>query len=349
MRKYYLDNLRTIMILLLFPVHTFMIWNNFGSKFYIWSGENEILSSLIVFVNPWFMAVLFVIAGMCAKYSLEKRRTKKFLKERFTKLFVPFVFGTVLLIPIQTLYARKYFFGYNGSVLENYKYFFTNFTDLSGYDGCFTPGHLWFILYLFVISVLSLIVIKYVNFERVFSKFEKINIFEIILLFIPVWLLYYVGNFGGYSLGKYFVLYLIGYYIFSNEKIIDKIIENKKVIISLFLIFETILVILYYNFCYYGDFLVNFVGWLGCLVCLAIGKSYYNYETKFTKYFKNNSFFIYILHQPILVILSYCILCVVDNLLLQVIIIILGSFIITVVCCEMLMRSSYISSNFLKN
>ncbi len=40
MRKHYLDNLRTIMILL-FPVHTFMIWNNYGEKFYVWGGENK--------------------------------------------------------------------------------------------------------------------------------------------------------------------------------------------------------------------------------------------------------------------------------------------------------------------
>ena len=35
-RKHYIDNLRNLAILLLFPVHTFMIWNNFGSRFYIW-------------------------------------------------------------------------------------------------------------------------------------------------------------------------------------------------------------------------------------------------------------------------------------------------------------------------
>lgn len=41
MRKHYLDNIRTIVILLLFPYHTFMIWNNFGTKFYIWGGNNK--------------------------------------------------------------------------------------------------------------------------------------------------------------------------------------------------------------------------------------------------------------------------------------------------------------------
>ena len=66
MRKYYLDNLRSFTILLLFPVHTFMIWNDFGLKFYVWGGDNRIISTLIVLINPWFMPLLFVIAGVSA-------------------------------------------------------------------------------------------------------------------------------------------------------------------------------------------------------------------------------------------------------------------------------------------
>ena len=72
MRKNYIDNLRNYAILLLFPVHTFMIWNNFGSRFYVWMGENRLLSTLIVLVNPWFMPLLFVLAGMSARYALER-------------------------------------------------------------------------------------------------------------------------------------------------------------------------------------------------------------------------------------------------------------------------------------
>ena len=80
-RKHYIDNLRNLTILLLFPVHTFMIWNNFGSRFYIWQGESKILSTLIVLVNPWFMPILFVLAGMSARYALQKRTTKEFIMQ----------------------------------------------------------------------------------------------------------------------------------------------------------------------------------------------------------------------------------------------------------------------------
>lgn len=160
MRKHYLDNIRSIIILLLFPYHTFMVWNNYGTKFYIWGGDNNVLSSLIVLVGSWFMPVLFVIAGMSTRYSLEKRNSKEFIEERIRKIFIPFITSLILFIPFQTLYARKFFFDYDGRIIDNFKYFFTNFSDLNGYDGMFTFGHLWFLLYLFLITLIILPVIK---------------------------------------------------------------------------------------------------------------------------------------------------------------------------------------------
>jgi len=338
MRKYYLDNLRTIMILLLFPVHTFMIWNNYGTRFYVWGGENKLLSSLIVLVNPWFMSLLFVIAGMAARYSLKKRGVRGFIKNRFQKLLIPFVSGILFLIPIQTLYARKFFFNYKGSILENYQYFFTNITDFSGYDGCFTPGHLWFILFLLLISLISLIIIQRVSFKKLSSKFENINLLGILLLFIPASLMYYLGNFGGFSLGKYFILYLLGYYGFSDDQFIDKIMANKKIIFMLFAVFQTILVVTYYNFSYYGDFFVNFVGWLGVLSCIIIGKLFLNKENMVTNYFRKASFPIYILHQTILVVLGFYSLTMLSNILIQVLVILLGSFVFTILVYEIIRR-----------
>lgn len=346
MRKYYLDNLRTLMILLLFPVHTFMIWNDYGTKFYVWGGESKLLSALITLVNPWFMSILFVIAGMCANYSLRKRSIKGFVKERFSKLMLPFISGMILLIPFQTLYARKFFFGYNGSLFDNFKYFFTNFTDLSGYDGCFTPGHLWFILFLFFISILSLVVIKLLPYEKIRSKTEKMNIAIIILLFVPVWLFYYIGNFGGFSLGKDFMLYLLGYYVLSNDLIIQKIVKWKRPIVMSFCILQAGLSIAYYQFSYYGDLGVNIVGWLGVLSFLIIGNEYFNKTTKITDYLSKASFPVYIFHQTILVILGYFLLLSVDDMVMQVLIIMAGSFLLTFLCYEIIRRIPYLRKLF---
>lgn len=343
MRKHYLDNIRTLIILLLFPYHTFMIWNNFGTKFYIWGGNNNIVSSLIVLVGPWLMPVLFVVAGMSARYSLEKRKRKDFIKERIQKILVPFIGGLILLVPFQTLYARKFFFNYNGRMIDHFKYFFTHFSDLNGYDGMFTLGHLWFLLYLFVIALITLLVIKKVPFNKVKDKINKINLFEIILLFIPIFTVYPIGNFGGQSIGKYTLLYLLGYYLFSDE-FIEKILNYKKIVLSLFSISELILVVLYFKYGYYEDFFVNFVGWIGVLSCLILGKLFLNRETSITKYFKKASFPIYILHQTILVIIGYYTLTMTGNIIIQIGTIIFGSFIVTIITYEFISRIPMIKS-----
>lgn len=183
-RKHYIDNLRNLTILLLFPVHTFMIWNDFGSRFYIWQGENKLLSTLIVLVNPWFMPILFVLAGMSARYALEKRTNKEFVMQRVRKLFIPFISGMIFLVPFQTLYARKFFNNYEGSLLDNWKYFFTHLTDFSGYDGAFTPGHLWFILFLFFISMIALILFCLVPYEKTAVSVEKIPVLGVLVLLV---------------------------------------------------------------------------------------------------------------------------------------------------------------------
>ncbi len=334
MRKHYLDNIRTIVILLLFPYHTFMIWNNFGTKFYIWGGNNNALSSLIVLVSSWIMPVLFVIAGMSARYSLEKRTIKEFVKERIKKILIPFISGLILLIPFQTLYARKFFFGYNGGIINNFKYFFTHFSDLNGYDGMFTFGHLWFLLYLFIISLITLFLIKKLPFSKIK---RKVNIFAIILLFIPIFIVYHIGNFGGQSIGKYTLLYIIGYYLFSDE-FIKKIVSYKPIILSLFFISQFILVILYFKYGFYGDLFVNFVGWLGVLSFIIIGNLFFDKENEITKYLKKSSFPIYILHQTILVIVGYYTLMMINNIFLQLFMIIFGSFIITILVYEIISK-----------
>ena len=329
-RRHYIDNLRNLTILLLFPVHTFMIWNDFGSCFYIWQGENKILSTLIVLVNPWFMPILFALAGMSARYALVKRTNKEFVIQRVNKLLIPFIFGLMFFVPLQTWYARKFFDNYVGGLLDNWKYFFTHFTDFSGYDGAFTPGHLWFILFLFFISITALILFSLVPYEKVAASVEKMPLFGVVLLFIPIWLMYYLGNFGGFSIGKSLALFLIGYYVLSNDLILEKLVRNIKWLLPVCLIGTIMSVAMYYKFSFYGDLWVNFIGWISILVLLVEGKSFLNRRTSFTKYFNRASYPIYILHLPILVVLAYYVVQISDVLLVQVFCICIGSFLLTV-------------------
>lgn len=134
-RKYYIDNLRYFCILLLVPFHSGMAWNSWGEGNYIYFHANRGLSTFVTMVSPWYMSLLFVIAGISAKYSLQKRSYGKFIKNRNLKLLLPFITGMMTVVQLMTYYADVFHNGYDQGVLSHYKVFFTKYTTLTGYDG----------------------------------------------------------------------------------------------------------------------------------------------------------------------------------------------------------------------
>ena len=155
MRKHYIDNLRWIVILLLIPYHAAQAFNTWGELNYIVLYPDKVISSLIVFMSPFYMPLMFALAGMSTCYALKKRTYGQFLTERVKRLLIPFVFGTLFFCPILAYIGDRTNMGYNGGFFEHYKIFFTRWTDLSGFDGGFDVGQFWFLYFLFVISLVS--------------------------------------------------------------------------------------------------------------------------------------------------------------------------------------------------
>jgi len=339
MRKYFLDNLRWIIILILFPFHTFRIYS--FENFYIHGPSIAILSDFIVFVAPWFMPLLFVIAGISTFYSLKKRTSKEYLKERMFRLFIPFVFGLVFLVPIQTFFAEKFHLGFTGSYFSQLITFFTKFGDLAGYTGGFTPGHLWFILYLFIISLIALPVIILYKNSSIKLNFDKINIIKIIPLFLVFWIMSGILDIGGESLGAYFVLFMIGYLILVNDNVQKNLEKYKWYLVSIFLISSIISLFVYP---YWNDGILHslfraFLAWMGILSLIGLGKKYLNFHNKWTEYLTKASYPIYIFHQTWIVVVAYYTFLLTSSLILQIVVILFGSFILTIISYEIVKRT----------
>ena len=63
-----------------------------------------------------------------------------YLKERVTKLLVPFLAGLVLICPVIAYYALKFHTGYTGSFAGAFVHFFSSIhtiQDLNGISGRF--------------------------------------------------------------------------------------------------------------------------------------------------------------------------------------------------------------------
>jgi len=346
LRKHYIDNIRWISILLLFIYHTSMIWNNFGEKFYIWGGDNNLLSGFILLLYPVYMPLLFTISGISSRFALQKRTYTEYTKERILRLFVPLISGILLIIPAQTYYAEKFHNAYTGGYFQQYRLFFTKITDLSGYQGGFTPGHLWFILYLFVISLIALLIISLIKRNKFKIEIDKMSLTKVIAFFIAVCFSIPILEIGGKSVGKYLMLFLLGYYILSNNEVMDKIEKNRYLLLVGAFIINCIHMFLFigYNFnaglLYNG--LVSLAGWFGILAILGIGKHSLNFSNKLTNYFSTASFPIYIIHQTVLVVIAFYVMNTFSWLPIQFLSIAIGSLIGTIAIYEAVRRIPYI-------
>lgn len=346
MRKYYIDNLRWIMILLLIPYHAAMAWNVWKEPNYIYFEDNKIISSIIVFLSPYFMPVLFVLAGISTRYSLQKRTNKRYIFERIKKLLIPFISGTLFLMPVMTYIADKFNYAYNGNFFLHYNIFFTKFTDLTGSDGGFSVGQFWFILYLFIISLVAVIIITLQ--KRVIPKYEKC---------IPLWLIYVFGlplpllnrllSTGGKSIAEYTYIFFVGYYIFSNDNIIIKIEKNKWLFLCTGL---TATVLNVYMFIWSGKqyLLLNMAAkfiseWFMLIALIGLGKRYLDFSGKIVNYMAQISFAFYIFHFIWIVLFQYLIYGIYGNNTFYLYIIpVFLAYLATFVCCEICIRIPFL-------
>jgi peptidoglycan/LPS O-acetylase OafA/YrhL len=334
-RNHFIDNLRWMALFLLFPFHSFIIYNNFGEGNYIKGPENAILSNFTSVLWPWFMPLLFVIAGISSMYALKKRTIKEYFIERIKKLFLPLIFGILIICPFLTYFGELFHNKYNGSYFSQYISFFTKETDLTGYKGGFTPAHLWFLLYLLIISIIAIPFICYIP-KKVNLLIERMNILTLIPLFIIPYLGHFIVNIGGRSVGELFCYFILGYYIFSNDNIINKLSKYRWVfgIISI----TSLPFYLFFTNGVLTSIIQRLYGY--CFICfiIGIGKEKLNFQNKMTEYFSNMSFVIYLFHLPWIIIIAYYIMKYIQNIYLQAMIITFLSIPLTIMIVEILRR-----------
>ncbi|MFT3983799.1 MAG: acyltransferase [Lachnospiraceae bacterium] len=341
-RKYYIDNLRWACILLLIPFHTAMAWNCWGEGNYIWFYKNRILSSFIVFISPWYMALLFVLAGISARLALRKKTYGCFIRERIRKLLLPLIAGMCTAVALMAYYADKFHNGYQGSFLSHYSIFFTRLTAFNGYDGGWTPGHLWFLLYLFIISMLGLGMIFLQEKYLPKLNFEKMNAGGIAFLAVLLPFSGEILNIAGKSIGLYMVLYLIGYYVIAEDRIMDKIVKHRHVYLLIMLLADAVDVYLFI-WTDYADVIFNSIAmytacWFGILALLGFAKSGFCQNNRITRYLTGNSFLIYLFHFMWIILTQFYLSKVTDNMIVLFVGSVLCSLLMTLTTCEIVKR-----------
>ena len=153
-RKNYLDNIRWITVVLVAIYHIIYIFNCSGVITNMNVKGIPLMDSFMIFVYPWFMCLLFIISGICSRYSLKKRTNKEFIKDRAKRILIPSIVGIFAYGWISGLITNQYvdMFGGNGDMIPGpIKYLIYCLTGI---------GPLWFAQTLFVAYLLLMLIRK---------------------------------------------------------------------------------------------------------------------------------------------------------------------------------------------
>jgi len=354
-RKNYVDNLRTLCILLLFPYHTGMIYNGFFNTYYVYYGYMKPMDDFLMIVNWWYMPMMFVLAGISSYLALKKRSSLEFLKERFIKLVIPCLFTILLVIPSISYVAEIFHNGFSGNFLSQYLKYFTNYKDIFGYTGGFTPSHIWFVADLWWIIFSSFLLMLYFVRHKEKIRIYKMSLFMIYLLFLFPLALTPIFIIGIYSLGQNFAIFMLGFMILSDENILEKLKKNMWLcmIIAILSLITTLYI---YNKIGHQNYLKNktimvyvlenFTMWSCILALIGLSQNLLNMRNKITKYFSDISFQIYLFHHSFIIIFAFFVIRSISSIPLQFIIIMFISFILTLILCEIVRRNSILSFMF---
>lgn len=298
MRKPYLDNLRSGTVILVLVFHVFYLFNSAGVPGALGNPvQKSALDAPLYFVYPWFMVLLFLIAGICTKYSLQKRSDRQFIKDRTIKLLVPSTLG---------LFVYHWISGYlnlniGGGLEFIPKPLVYPIAAISGI------GPLWFVQTLFLFCVLLVLLRRLDRKEKLWELGGKLPAVALPLLVFPIWGAAQLLNMPlltMYRFGIYGLAFLLGYYVFSHEAVQDSLVKMRVP-----LLVTAVVCGVFYTVYYLGTdftspqclqgFFTNAYLWVAVLAALGCGKAWLNHKGRFSEYLTRSSFGFYIVHYPI--------------------------------------------------
>ncbi len=316
MRRHWMDNLRWVTVLLVLLYHVFYFYNNKGVFGGIGGfGDGPQYQDVIMYIlYPWFMPLLFLLAGVSARYALEKHSGKEWFRSRTRKLLVP---GTIGLL------VFHWMVGYFNTAVAARSGALDGMPGVAKYImWAFSgTGPLWFIQDLWLFSLLLLLIRKLDPRNRFYEGCGKMGIVPIILLGLLFWL----GEQtlireprpesldGLYNLYKplfYLIPFLLGYFVFAHDAVQEKLAKAWVPLMGCAVVAGTVLVATTFGQDnttpqYLGSPLNCLYGWLMCLAMMAWFKARFDRTGAFAGYMTRTSYGLYIVHYLVIASLGY--------------------------------------------
>ncbi len=330
-RYHYLDRIRTMCILGLFPFH---VADYYAQTAFALATDKIVpeLDYLYKFFTQWRLALLFFIAGLSARLAYQKYGSRFFLKERLKRIFVPLILGSLILVAPQIYIERLQTGSFSGSYLDFLPQAFQGIYP----SGNMSWGHLWFLFYLLFYSVV------FVGVSQIKFKFK--SWWVIFPVLVEIFLRPHFVSIPNF-ITDFANILVFGFYFFMGTLFDDlptsKIIQNRKSFFFLLILLLIIVPLLKKD---NQDFVYNtFIGLRTLVAVMGIVPLLSGWNEKpgrLLNYFKKANYPLYILHHTVIIFLAYFMMGRLSPLLFFLTVTIL-SFLASLLLYEMLRRFSF--------
>ncbi|MBQ6243142.1 MAG: acyltransferase [Bacteroidales bacterium] len=315
MRRHWIDNLRWVTVLLVLFYHVIYFYNGKGVFGGIGGFGGPQYQDVVMYIlYPWFMPLLFLLAGVSARYSLERRTPREFFRNRTRKLLVPGTLG---------LFVFHWMVGYFNTVVAAREGVFDGLPAVGRYLVMVFSGigPLWFVQVLWLLCVVLLAVRALDRKDRFWSWCGKAGIVWIILLGVLFWAGEHTliqhpreGTMDGlYNLYKplfYLIPFLMGYFVFSHDAVQERVAGAWIPLMACAAVAGIALAVTTFGQDnttpqYLGSPLNCLYGWLMCLAMMGWFKARFDRTGPVAAYLTKSSYGIYITHYLVVASLGY--------------------------------------------
>ena len=361
-RLHYLDWLGVLAILGVFLFHAVHPFDTID-----WEIKNaeqsEILTLFIVFFAVWGMPLFFLLAGAGSQFALRRRTGRQYASERFKRLFIPFIVGSIVLAPVQMYLKALNQRTFAGSFLAYLPEFFGS-RRLSLSPKIFGSWgiHLWFLGFLFAFSLIALPLFLWLRQDRghrIIDRLGKLGEVRggVLLFFIPLVLVrlvfqpLYPDEHDWTDFIFLFIFFVLGYILYADQRFTRAMRRDGKLIaaaaIGSALVFVVGIVsisdpdvistpgtpVFIFVMCMWG-----IVGCTWPLFILAIGMRFLDFTSKRLEYWREAQLPFFLLHQPVIVVIAFYVVQSDAGILPKLLTVVLSSFLVTLGLYELFIR-----------
>ncbi|MHB1415439.1 MAG: acyltransferase family protein [Chloroflexota bacterium] len=325
-RHYEVDWLRVIATGLVFLYHSARFFDNGG-----WHVKNYPpdfgMTALAAALDQVIMPLFFILSGISTYYALQAAKGH-FLRERVRRLLVPLAIGILVLGPPQIYLERLSHGQFSGSLIAWLPSYFDGFYGFGG-NFAWMGVHTWYLLILFLFSLISLPLFRYLRGQSgrpiaerlagflcrpgmVFLPIVPLVLAESLAMFDPHGL--GMEDFGGWNLFVYLLLFLYGYGFLADERLRNAIAEQRRFMLCLAIALMLGTLMTYYlrdlaaDRTPYSVVLVVARAanvWVWLLAFLGMGTARLQFTNRPLRYLNEMVLPFYVLHQPVILLIGF--------------------------------------------